>query len=408
MQVKRLMTTEERLEGERIIATAFLNPWDEAEAHARCQAQTSADGQDPEQIWGLTDDAGRMVAAVSTLRHHLFFGGTPVPVGEVHMVGSLPEARGGGNVRTLMSAVLRDFRERGDVFAVLIPFSFAFYRKFGFELSSRTLKQRVAIGQLAGIACDFDVERVTTPASQAIVRRLCAASARTRNLAELRADDAWEWSGDGEWGQRDFLHQECQRYTYLLRDRKGEGRAYVTFIYLEGDHGPFVGELKVCDLAYDSPDALWQILGFLYHMRAKVTHVTFELCDLDLATILPECEEVERTLGGHVMARVLDVPRALELMDHPGLVGSYVVEVTDGFLDEVGGRWRVSYTSQGPALVRPTTDEADLIVSIAALTQLVVGRIGLSGARLRRDVRILSNEELLARLFVERSICLTL
>jgi predicted acetyltransferase len=59
-----------------------------------------------------------MVTSISTLRHSISFGGTAIDAGEVHMVGSLPEHRGVGGVRSLMGQILRDFRDRGDALAV--------------------------------------------------------------------------------------------------------------------------------------------------------------------------------------------------------------------------------------------------------------------------------------------------
>ena len=45
----------------------------------------------------------------------------------------------------MMGVVLRAYKEKGLPLVVLIPFSFAFYRKFGFELASREMTQRVKI-----------------------------------------------------------------------------------------------------------------------------------------------------------------------------------------------------------------------------------------------------------------------
>lgn len=108
------------------------------------------------------------------------------------------------------------------------------------------------------------------------------------------------------------------------------------------------------------------------------------------------------------MARMLDIPRALSLMPHPQHAGSYVIEVEDVFLPEVGGRWRVSFDDQNLARVAPTGDNADLAVSEQALVQLVTGRTGLSGALFRHDVRVFSNETLLRETFTQRNVCLSL
>ena len=407
MRVERLTTQEQLFQSKQVIDTAFLHPWDEEAARNEAREQAEGTAAQPEEAWGLYDDSDAMVASVATIPRAFFFGGEAVPVGEIHMVGSLPEARGGGYARALIREILGHFAQRGDVFAALIPFSYSFYRKFGFELAARILTQRVPIDQLAGLRCDYEVTRLASEDDVAEIRAFYEKFASARNLAELRGDAAWAYKGGGEYGERDFMHSDCQGYTYVLRDA-GVVCAYVTFIYVTGADGPFVGELKVTDIAYDSPQALLGVLGFLYRMRAKVTHVTLELPDdLDLGIVLPECEDVERTLGGHVMLRVLDVVRALELMPHPAGEGSYVVRVEDAFMPANSGAYRVTFGADGTRVER-TDDAADLEVTEETLCQLVAGRINLDDARYRAGTVIHAQEALLGQVFVRRSIALDL
>jgi predicted acetyltransferase len=183
----------------------------------------------------------------------------------------------------------------------------------------------------------------------------------------------------------------------------------VTFIFVTGDKGPFVGELKVSDLVYDSPEAFCGVLGFLYRLRAKATHVEFELMDdLDLGTLIPDCEQAERTVGGHVMARLLDVPGVLQKMLHPAGAGTYVVGVEDAFMPENSGCYRVTFGTGKAIAVEMTDREPDLSVTEETLCQLVVGRIDLNDARYRAGTVIHGNEEILAQVFVRRPVCLDL
>ena len=91
MEVRKLTDSNDWLESERVIETAFLHPWDEEQSRRRIEAQ--AEGKEPraEESWGLFDDSGAMVTSISTLRHRLSFGGKPIGAGEIHMVGSIPE-----------------------------------------------------------------------------------------------------------------------------------------------------------------------------------------------------------------------------------------------------------------------------------------------------------------------------
>ncbi len=89
MEVRKLIDPRDWLESERVIATAFLHPWDEDEARKQVDAQANGEAPRYEESWGLFDD-GVMLTSISTLRHQLSLGGETIAAGEVHMVGSLP------------------------------------------------------------------------------------------------------------------------------------------------------------------------------------------------------------------------------------------------------------------------------------------------------------------------------
>ena len=146
------------------------------------------------------------------------------------------------------------------------------------------------------------------------------------------------------------------------------------------------------------------VLGLLYRLRAKAGHVTLELCDdIDLATILPDGDSMERTAVDFAMLRVLDVCRVLELTVHPMVEGSFTIEVDDSFMPENSGIYQVCCSAEGTRAERRDGD-ADLRVSIQTLCLLAIGRIGLDEALLREGTRLLANRELLERVFTKRPV----
>lgn len=403
MAIRTLTTPQEWLEADRLIATAFLEPWDEEKSAKKVQAQAEGTEPRPERTWGLTGDDGTLAAAATTLDRQAYFGGTTADVGELAMVGSSVGSRGSGNVRALMAEILTDFKARGCTFAELIPFSASFYRKFGFELTSHSMKQRVPIEQLADFSCGFRATRVEREEDVAAVRALYDSFARTRCLAPVRTDDDWTWRGNGEFGARGFLLGDFRHDTYVLWDEADDPRAYVKFAFRHEPDKPFFGELVVCDLAYDGHESFLAVLGLLYRLRAKAGHVTLDLHDdIDLATFLPEGGEVERTAQTWVMLRVLDVCRALELMPSPAQAKPWVLAVDDAFMPENSGAYRISYGA-GEAQVGRCDASPDLYVSIQTLALLVAGRIGLEGALFREGTELLGNQKLLARVFTRHA-----
>ena len=402
MPIRKLEQPREWLEADHLIANAFLHPWDEDRERRKVQEQAEETAPRPEETWALADEAGELQTVITTLAHRIWLGGHDLPVGEVHMVGSRMESRGGGNVRALMSAVLEDFRNRGDVLAVLIPFSFSFYRKFGFELGTRTVRYRIPIEQLEGLSCEYVVIKVESERDVAALRVLHEEVAKTRDMCLAPEEVDWRWRGNGMFGEPDFFHPDRQTHTYVLWD--GEVPvASVTFSFAHDSDNPFFGEADVSDLTWREPAALMGVLGFLHRLRAKAGSVSVELSeDLDIAAVLPEPDKVQCSLGGHVMARVLNVPEAIRAMPHPEGQGSYVLAVQDALIPQNDGPWQVTFGDGEVQVSEAPNADPDLELSESALAQLISGATGLKTSQLRKDVHVLKNHQTLVRVFTRR------
>ncbi|MBO6014846.1 MAG: GNAT family N-acetyltransferase [Oscillospiraceae bacterium] len=403
MKIQILDEWQQWVEAERIIATAFMFDWNEEESKKKYREQAEGKAPRREETWGLFSDQDRLVSAVITSPLRLSFAGEEISARELHMVGSLPEVRGGGNIRRLVEAILKRSAERGELFATLMPFSAAFYRKFGFERCSALLRQRFPIGQLAGFRCDWDMRRVESQADVDELKNLYISLAGRRNLAELRPEDFWVYHGSGEYGERNFWEKGKVLYTYLLADGQGKSRGYLRFMFEEGANGPFIGEMNVTELMYDGPEALRNLLGFVYGLRAKITHVRLSSPEfLDFSVLLPECGEVERSIEGGMMARITDVPRVLERLPLPDAC-CFTLEVKDSFLPGNSGIYRIS-REKGRTFVSRTEGPADLTLTQETLVPLCAGAMDLDTALFRADTILRDREEILREIFVKRPV----
>ncbi len=401
LTVRKAASAEERFKTERLIATSFLHPWDEKEAGAHAR---SPEGD----VWAAFDERGEPVSAVTTVRHRMAFEGGEISCGELHMVGTLPESRGSGAVRMLMDAILREYLAAGDLFAVLIPFSFAFYRKYGFENASQMLVQKADIAQFAPFRQEMAAVQILSQADTDRARHLYEAYALRYNLADLKNDAAWTWhDGDG-FGERDWQYGDRDRYSYLFTDRGGKPRAYFTFVFVPGPNGPFTGTMEITELVYDSPEALRSVFAFLYGMRAKVTHVRVSLPpDADLGVLLPECDRVERTLDSHFAARALNIGGILGALRCPVETGRFSIRVTDAFLPENTGTYTAKIRCGRVAGVEKSSAPADLEVTVETFCQMAVGRIGIEEALYREGTGLCGDRTLLDRIFVKKPLLLS-
>lgn len=165
--------------------------------------------------------------------------------------------------------------------------------------------------------------------------------------------------------------------------------------------------MAVTELIFDSPEALQNVFGFFYGMRAKITDVSVELPrDIDLSIMLPECDKVERQLDGHYTARVLNVEKVLLAMGQPNGTGRYSIRVQDSFLPENDGTYTVIYEDGKTNEVTKSDCPADLELTIETLCQLTVGLIDLSASLYRPGTKLNSNRSTLEKVFIRRPVCL--
>lgn len=408
--IKKLSSWQEFMDSDRVISTAFLDNWNEEKS--RQQSKKWEKEPDPdEERWGLYDDEGNMVTSFIAGPARLIYDGQIIDCGEGHMIGSLPEARSHGNVRSMLHFVMEEFRSRGYVFCEFVPFSFAFYRQFGFELIARDLTQKFSIDQLKHFTCSMRVKQVRSQHDTNAARRLYEHFILDKNFARIRQDQEWTYHGSGEFGERDWFNKDKQIYTYLFYDDSGNARGYLSYFFAPGPDGPFTGTMKITDMVYDSPETFRNILGFCYGLRAKMLDVEVGLMDdLDLALVLPECEDkIQRKLEGHITCRVLNVEKALSLMKQPQGSGSYSVKVTDAFMTENTGLYKVSYQGSKTVSVERSNDmtqTADLDVDETTLVQLLAGRADLWEAKYRPGTKVNGNRQILEQAFVHKTICI--
>ncbi len=128
MEIRQL--TMDDYEGRAALSQfAFQMTWTEEQTAAR------KDKFKPEQDWGAFDEKGALMSALLLLPLEAWVQGRKLAMGGVAGVATWPEARRQGCVSRLLSHALGTMREQGQSLSMLHPFSFPFYRKFGYELT---------------------------------------------------------------------------------------------------------------------------------------------------------------------------------------------------------------------------------------------------------------------------------
>lgn len=122
----RLLTVDDLPEIHDLISYAFL--WDAGERNrARLEHLLRHAA-----AYGAFEDGG-LASQIISLPFTVGFHGRRFQANGIGFVATYPEFRGRGHVRELMNRILRVEREQGTCLSFLAPFSYPFYRAFGYE-----------------------------------------------------------------------------------------------------------------------------------------------------------------------------------------------------------------------------------------------------------------------------------
>ena len=325
-------------------------------------------------VFTLTDSAfGK--GTVKTL----LAGGIATPV----------EYRRGGNIRKMFEHMHTLAADEGAAVALLHPFSFSYYRQFGYERVSDHVFLRFPTAKIDFVPrrCRFVAYREDVLPDMLAV---CRTFAKGRNLLLPRVD-----------GGR---YADPGRMTYLCYD----GTTPIAYVVCSGNKTLAVNHyadtvLTVHEMAYVNPEALREIFSFLRMFEGEYDEIV--LCDAGIYTeadmLLTHNMHTTYTTVPDLSARVLNTKAMLQAHDYPQKEGAFTVRVKDA-MPSVAGTYRVCYGG-GDACVESLSDsaDADVIMPVAAFTQLIYGYRALDAHSLAYmdGVRVMGDCEDLLRAF---------
>ena len=141
--------------------------------------------------YGVYDENG-LQQKVVVLNYRTHLGpDVVVPMGGVAGVSCLPASRGKGYTGACMDYSLERMRDAGQVISVLYPFSWAFYRKHGYEWVGEQREYKV-LSRVLKSTPETEFVRAAKPADRSTVLDVAVniSSPNTQNLRELQKDDA--------------------------------------------------------------------------------------------------------------------------------------------------------------------------------------------------------------------------
>lgn len=139
--------------------------------------------------WGVFED-GQLQAMYTLIPLQLYIQGRPMTMGGIAGVATFPEQRRKGHVAKLLAHSLVEMKEKGQVVSCLAPFSFGFYRKYGWELYTDLKRYTILPSQFPPrTVTEGQVKRVTP--DRVLLERVYEAYASRYNGTMVRERDWW-------------------------------------------------------------------------------------------------------------------------------------------------------------------------------------------------------------------------
>lgn len=308
----------------------------------------------------------------------------PVPGGRLPVAGLTwvavhPEARRRGILRSMIGAHFEHCRAWGEPISILTASEPAIYGRFGYGLAARqvavTLPRGAALRPVAGAeSLTVRIEHLEIKRHRELIGRLHGAVTRpgwvSRETPELTA----AWFADSP-----MYHPGFESARILIAERAGVPVGYAVFRRNSswGPGGP-TGTVRVSDLVGTDPAVTHLLWSRLLDLDLTTEVVVGMLATDDpLLSLLEDVRAAVPTVKDNLWVRLVDVPAALAGRQYAADL-DVVLEVSDAMLPANAGRWRLTASAFGSAVVTQTEAEPDLALDVRELGSAYLGGLSLA------------------------------
>ncbi|HMT21387.1 MAG TPA: GNAT family N-acetyltransferase [Promineifilum sp.] len=269
------------------------------------------------------------------------------------------------------------YRRKGAALTALYPFRPDFYRRMGFGYGVKMNRYSFRPDALPAGGAGMGVEYLSAADKIAMAACYDRYLARTNGLIEIPSHVL------------DALFYDPALHIVGYRE-DGELRGYLVFRFqpAPGDNW-LSNNVQLRMLIHDDARALAALLDFLRKQADQVERIIYETQDENFHHILADPRDGSggllaglwhqtNTQGTGIMCRVIDVARLFEVLrdhDFGGVTAVVRIDLTDTFLPENGGSYRL-VVEAGRARLEPG-ETADVVVGmdISDFSSLAVGAI---------------------------------
>ncbi|MEG1743300.1 MAG: GNAT family N-acetyltransferase, partial [Clostridia bacterium] len=319
------------------------------------------------------DDGETLMAQVTLCDFKSAFCGNIVGCLGIAGVSTYPEYRRSGAVRKIFEKAFELSNEKSWDVSFLYPFSYNYYRKFGYERILKHKTMTFSFDMLSHLQRNSDFVLYRGDEDQkALLLKLYNEFALKHNCMLYR-ENANAYSK---------LPNETLYFTYICGNC-----GYVTV------HPTENSTLEITELIYDNADTLKNIFGFLkmYEGQFKKLHFPFLEFDSPIEYIL----NADRCCGfgmyDGAMGRVINIKKLLKLNKYPVGNGRFSLCIYDDFIADNNAIYDVEYCEQTCVNINiRQSGNFDVKISLKSFNRFIFGDVPSYGAEYVPELQIIS------------------
>lgn len=311
------------------------------------------------ESWGVFSDDDNILMSSASLNTVLSrYGKQYLSTLTFGGVQTAPEYRRKGYVRKIFEKAFDMAPERGWVVSLLHPFSYSYYRMFGFE---KITDHKLAEFPISKLDCISRCSSLKLLCSNAMIEDALSIFER---FSEHR--DIMFKRFDGRYYSLNPASEN--RYTYIWYDENGKPASYITL----GKEGKTA---VIYEIAFVSRSSLLAALGFvrMFEGELETVKILNYVMFPELDFVLRHYTQTKYTAVPDIMGRILNVEKFLQANNYPDEKGHFIIKIEDT-LKYTRGTYEVEYQN-GNADIRKIndTDKYDIAAEMPAMTQLLYG-----------------------------------
>lgn len=299
-------------------------------------------------------------------------GGATLPVGGVTAIATRPTHRRRGVLTAIMRRLLQDSRDRGEPISALWASESTIYGRYGFgvavESSELTLDRAHA-----ALADSRPPEGQLRQVSDAEARELIPAAypRLTSGIPGTLTRGPADW--DLYFFDPEHWREGATSVRYVVYERRGEVAGYVLYRQKEiWEQGHARNEVLMGDLQVSDGEAYRALWGYCLSLDLVTMIKAHNRPARDpVALLLAAPRRLQQRRADAVWVCLVDVAAALAARRY-AVEGEVVLEVSDGFSPEAGGRFLLRGGPNGAECAR-TDRPADLHLATADLASAYLG-----------------------------------